>query len=117
MIGFIRNIVSLEYAHGYADGLAAGGAAVGRAGHEETARNHEREELIREVEGMKKEYPSNDFEDGGDDEYRSRREAIDSRTTHSFNNALSAVIGIIKKRQCHRVAAPPSVRDVMAGRG
>lgn len=44
-----------------------------------------------------KEYPSNDFNDGGDPEYRNRREAIDSRTTSSYNQALSDLLQFIKE--------------------
>ena len=51
-----------------------------------------REEVVMEaLERMPKdrEYPSNDFEDGGDPEYRNRREAIDNQTTSAYNTALA----------------------------
>lgn len=50
-----------------------------------------------ELEGKKKEYPSTDFNDGGDPEYRNRREVIDSRVTSSFNQAIADTILIVKK--------------------
>lgn len=54
-------------------------------------------EIVAMAEGMKKENESEDFEDGGDDDYRDRRIQIQRRTVGSYNQALQDLITSINK--------------------
>jgi len=56
------------------------------------------QDLLKEVEGMKKEYENEEFEDGGDDEYADRRIRIQRLTVGNYNTALDSVIQIINNK-------------------
>lgn len=45
------------------------------------------EVILGECVGEDREWMSDDFEDGGDDEYRSRRIAVDNANVSSYNQA------------------------------
>lgn len=57
--------------------------------------SQQRTELAEMVEKIKKPYLNEDFEDGGDEEYRERRERIEATERSSYNQALSDIIKII----------------------
>ena len=51
---------------------------------------------IAAVEGMRLEYESEDFNDGGDDEYRDRRIQIQRRVVSANNQIVSKVVELLK---------------------
>ena len=89
--------ISEMFDNKYADGIYPTSTFFERIDNQhDTSQTSLLQTSIAAVEGMRLEYESEDFNDGGDDEYRDRRIQIQRRVVSTNNQIVSKVVELLK---------------------